>query len=158
VDDRKTGEQLYPPDLLRTWKTEHEGSNGPALAALGPIDEESLIELLLDVFSPPLKRLEQIADRLEETGTLNAQTVTELRQVIDVMTSSPAGLDARIATALAEASGIYGSHDFRQSASALAHAADILPSYNRSLDDKINQLREIADLISVSSRNMGGYM
>jgi hypothetical protein len=51
VDDRATGEKLYPPDLLRQRKTDHEGSNGPALAALGAIDEDGLTELLLDVFT-----------------------------------------------------------------------------------------------------------
>ena len=25
VDDRKTGEKLYPPELLRKWKADHEG-------------------------------------------------------------------------------------------------------------------------------------
>lgn len=58
------------PDLLRRWKADHEGSNGPALAALGAIDEDSLTDLLLDVFTPPLEQLTQIADQLEETGTL----------------------------------------------------------------------------------------
>jgi hypothetical protein len=65
ADDRTTGEANYPPELLRKWKAGHEGINGPALAALGPIDEESLASLLLEAFDPPVKRLEKIADQLE---------------------------------------------------------------------------------------------
>lgn len=53
VDDRKTGETLYPVETLTLWKSGHEGANGPALAALGPIDEETLTRLLTQVFSPP---------------------------------------------------------------------------------------------------------
>lgn len=68
VDDKKTGEQLYPPDVLEEWKLKHEGSNGPALAALGPIDPEQLIDLLTTTFTPPLDRLEAITQRLEETA------------------------------------------------------------------------------------------
>jgi hypothetical protein len=157
VDDRKTGEQYYPAGLLRKWKTEHEGSNGPALAALGPVDEDTLTEMLLDVFSPPLERLEQIADRLEETGTLNAQTVTELRQVIDVMSTTASGLDAQTAAMLVDAAEVYGSHEFRQAASMLTDASEVLPNLS-DLNEKISQLHEIAELISSSTQRMGGYM
>jgi len=157
VDDKRDGERLYPAELLREWKAEHEGSNGPALAALGAVDEDSLTELLLDVFSPPLERLEQIADRLEGTGTLNAQTVEELRQVVDVMTSSPSGPDARTAAWLAEAAEVYGSHRFRNTVLALVEAAALLPGNGSALDSKISELHEIADLISASSRRMSRY-
>ena len=157
VDDRKTGEKLYPPHVLIKWKTDHEGSNGPALAALGPIDEESLTELLLDVFTPPLQRLQQIADQLEKTGTLNAWTVMELRQVIDVMSTTASGLDAQTAAMLADAAEVYGSHDFHRAASTLADVAELLPGYNNNLASKISQLHDIADLISASSDRMGGY-
>ena len=131
VDDRKTGEKLYPPHLLRKWKADHEGRNGAALAALGPIDEESLTELLLDVFTPPVKRLQQIADQLEKTGTLNAQTVMELRQIVEVMASSPAGPDVRTAAMLATAAEVYNSHQFRQSVKALSEAVDLITATSR---------------------------
>lgn len=49
----------------------------------------------------------QIADQLEETGTLNAQTVIELRQVVEVMASSAAGTDARTAAMLPGAAEVY---------------------------------------------------
>lgn len=126
VDDRKTGEKLYPPHVLRKWKADHEGRNGAALAALGPIDEESLIKLLLEVFTPPVKRLQQIADQLERTGTINAQTVMELRQVVEVMTSSPAGPDARTVAILGEATEVFSSGQFREMVQALSEAADTI--------------------------------
>jgi hypothetical protein len=78
------------------------------------------------VFTPPVKRLQQIADQLEETGTLNAQTVIELRQVVEVMTSSPAGPDARTAAMLADAAAIYGSRQFQETVSKLREAADLI--------------------------------
>lgn len=155
VDDKKTADKLYPPDLLWQWKTSHEGGNGPALAALGPIDEDSLTELLLAVFTPPVKRLQQIADQLEKTGTLNAETVMQLRQVVNVLTSTPSGPDSQTAAMLADAAEIYGSHTFRQAAAQVAEAADLLPGYDKTLNDKISQLYEIADLISATSRRMG---
>ncbi len=70
VDDRKTGEQLYPPAMLFSWKKAHEGSNAKPLAALGTLREDDLDELLASVFTPPLERLEAIAERLEKTGTV----------------------------------------------------------------------------------------
>lgn len=158
VDNRLTGERFYPPVLLRSWKEQHEGNNAPALADLGSVNENTLIEMILDAFTPPLERLEQIANQLEETGTLNAQTVMELRQVIDVMSTTSIGLDSRLASALVDAAGIFGSRSFNDAATALTNAADILPSYNRALTDKISELREVADLITSSSRRMGGYM
>lgn len=158
VDDRLTGERFYPPETLRDWKEQHEGGNGPALADLGSVNEGTLIEMILDAFTPPLERLEQIANQLEETGTLNAQTVTELRQVIDVMSTTSIGLDSRVASAMVDASEVYGSRGFRDAATGLSHAADILPGYNKQLAGKISELHEIADLIASSSRRMGGYM
>lgn len=152
VDDKKTGERFYPPDLLRRWKIEHEGSNGLALAALGPIDEESLTDLLVAAFTPPVKRLQQIADQLEQTGTLTAQTLTQLRQVVDVMTSTPAGPDTRTAALLAQAADIYATLDLQKSAPFLVQAADTLTGLQTALESKISQLMQLADQIS----NAGG--
>lgn len=73
VDDKKTGEKLYPVATLTRWKTSHEGADGPALARLGQVDEDTLASMLTQVFSPPAQRLEQIADQLEETGTRAAR-------------------------------------------------------------------------------------
>ena len=101
VDDKKTGETLYPVQKLTRWKTDHEGANGPALAALGPIDEETLTMLLTQVFSLSAKRLQQIADQLEKTGTLTARTLVQLRQIVQVMNAGPAGTSAETAEMLA---------------------------------------------------------
>jgi hypothetical protein len=135
VDDKRTADKLYPPQLLRKWKTDHEGRNGTALAALGVIDEESLTELLTVAFTPPIKRLQQIADQLEKTGTLNAQTVTELRQVVSVMASSPAGPDARIAAMLADAAQLLGGRSFETTVNRLYEAADLMSSKRRGMRD-----------------------
>lgn len=152
VDDKKTGEERYPPELLHKWKVDHEGGNGPALAVLGPIDEERLTELLVDVFAPPVERLQAIAEQLEETGTLNAETVVELRQIIDVLTNTPTGPDAGIAASLGYAAEIFGSSNFDTAAKSIAAAAETLPS-----SEEINQLREAADVISAASGNIRRY-
>jgi hypothetical protein len=154
VDDKRTGERLYPPDLLREWKVKHEGANGQALAQLGQIDEERLVDLLLDVFTPPIERLQSIADQLDATGTLNAHTVFELRQVISVLRDSPGGMDRTTAMMLAEAADIYSSYDFHQAAIALAQAADTLPTIDRNLARSAEQLSEAADLVSSSMQHM----
>jgi hypothetical protein len=154
VDDRKTGERLYPPDKLRKWKQTHEGSNGPALAMLGPVDEDSLTELLLEVFDPPVKRLEKIADQLEQTGTLNARTVLQLRQLVDVLSSAPPGPDTRTAALLAQAADIFSTGAFRESARALGQAADILPVYDRQLRAKLTQWQQLADVMTTAANAM----
>jgi len=133
VDDRKTGEQLYPPEKLRDWKTAHEGANGPALAALGTINEEQLTELLVGAFTSPLERLQKITDQLERTGTLNATSVAELRQVVDVLSTTAGGTDARTAAALAHAAEVFGTSHFNQMVNSLAHAAEVLPAVARDL-------------------------
>jgi hypothetical protein len=133
--------------------TSDEGTNGQALAALGSIDEDSLTELLLDVFDPPLQRLEKIARQPEQTGTLNARTVTQLRQVVDVMTSTPAGPDLRTAQALAFAADVFSTRAFQNAATALGQAADILPHYARRMGDSATKMIQAADAISASAVN-----
>ena len=150
VDDKKTGEKLYPVELLTRWKTAHEGSNGPALAALGSLDEDTLTDLLLSVFTPPVERLQQIADQLEETGTLNADTVAQLRQVVEVLASTPAGPSARTAAMLAHAADVFSTRVFQDAAASLGHAADILPSYDRTLKTRVAELQQAADIITAT--------
>lgn len=53
VDDKTTGEKLYPASTLLQWKARHEGTDGPALAALGTLDEGQLTELLENAFAHP---------------------------------------------------------------------------------------------------------
>jgi len=151
VDDKKTGEKLYPAETLRSWKTRHEGKGGPALAALGALDEDRLTELLISVFDPPVIRLQKIADQLEQTGELNERTVAELRQVIAVMASTPAGPDLHTAQLLVQAADMFSVIDLQRSAMALVQAADILPHYAGDLKDTSMRLVEAAGIISSSA-------
>lgn len=159
VDDRKTGESQYPVKTLVRWKTDHEGANGPALAKLGSIDEETLTELLTQTFSPPARRLERIADQLEETGTLTALTLRELRQVVEVMDSGPAEISAEAAEMLAYAAGIFGKNRFHDAVGELSTAANVLSS--ASMRHRISELHEVADILSSTAnrirRGIGGY-
>jgi hypothetical protein len=124
VDDKLTGEKLYPPEMLRAWKIRHEGSNGPALARLGSVNEEQLTALLTAAFAPPTERLQSIADQLEETGTLNTEAVRDLQQIVAVMADTPAGVDARSAASLAYAAEVFESTDLSRTAASLAAAAE----------------------------------
>jgi hypothetical protein len=126
VDHKSTGAQQYPPDLLHEWKTTHEGADSAALAALGRIDEETLTDLLTEAFAPPIERLQSIADQLERTGTLTADSLGELKRIIRVLADSPTGLDSLTAKLVADAAEVYGTPSFNQAASHLADAADVL--------------------------------
>jgi hypothetical protein len=146
VDDRKTGETLYTVETLTQWKINHEGANGPALTALGPIDEETLTRLLTEVFSPPARRLQQIADQLEKTGTLTAHTLVQLRQVVRVMNAGSAGTSADTAEMLAYAADVFNRSRFGDMVEELGTAADVLSS--RKMDARINELHDIAETLS----------
>lgn len=113
VDDRITGESLYPPDKLLKWKQESEGGNKAVLDSLGPVDENLLMDAMADAFEPPIKRLEAIAEQLERTGTLNANSVEELRDIISVLTENPVGPDARTVQMLTDAIDSLGGPHFR---------------------------------------------
>lgn len=97
------------------------------------------------MFDPPLQRLEKIAEQLEQTGTLNARTVTQLRQVVDVMTSTPVGPDLRTARGLAFAADVFSTHAFQNAATALGQAADILPLYALRMGSSATQMIQAAD-------------
>ena len=152
VDDRTTGEALYPVELLTRWKADHEGANGPALAALGPVDEEILARLLAEVFSPPARRLQQIADQLEGTGTLTARTLVQLRQVAAVLNAGPAGTSADTAEMLAYAAVVFSKSTFGDTVEALEAAADALSS--RAMAERISELHEIAETLSAAARRI----
>jgi hypothetical protein len=160
VDDKKTGAKLYPPQMLREWKTRHEGSNGPALAVLGQVDDDSIAELLTDAFSPPIERLQSIARQLEETGTLNAAAVQELQQVVRVMRDSPAGPDSRTALMFAEAADVLATSSFSTAAYQLSTASDLLSSgvlgkLSREVSALTEAASSITDSVEVLRRNRG---
>lgn len=142
VDDAKTGEKLYPPELLLEWKMQHEGSNGPALATLGAIDDESLTELLIGVFAPPIERLQQIADQLEKTGTLTSRTTAELRQIVKVMRNTPTGPDRVVARMLADSADIYARLDLDKTARMLIDASTLLATRAREVHQAANALSD----------------
>jgi len=133
IDDPRTGEQEYPPERLRGWKERHEGDNGPALAALGAVSEDALLGYLEKAFRPPLKRLDEITDRLEQTGTLNAEALTELRQVVDALQGGSGRFDWRLADSLSTSAELLGSRQFRRTVDMLSAAADQLPRRLRNL-------------------------
>jgi hypothetical protein len=139
VDDPKTGEKLYPPGLLRKWKTDHEGNNGSALAALGTVSEESLTDLILSAFAPPIERLQQITDQLEKTGTLAAGTVAELYEVVKVMQTAE-GPDRAVVAWLADTAAIYSRLDLGTTASKLLDAAAALVATTRDLNQAANAM------------------
>ncbi|MDW5330815.1 hypothetical protein [Plantactinospora sp. KLBMP9567] len=126
VDDRKTGEKLYPPETLLEWKKNHEGHHNAALNRIGPVDKDVIMDIIAGVFEPPLKRLEAIAEQLERTGTLNAESVAELKEVISVLTENPIGPDARTVRALADAADRLGGVSFSRTVGRLSEAADTM--------------------------------
>jgi hypothetical protein len=80
-----------------------------------------------------LERLQEITEQLERTGTLSATTVTELRQILDMLSSTADGVDARTAAGLAYAAEIFGTIHFSRMVRALEHAAEVLPAVARDL-------------------------
>jgi hypothetical protein len=141
VDDKNHGEELYPTELLLKWKRVHEGEHGRLLNLLPPIDEDHLTDLLITVFTPPVTRLEKIADQLEQTGTLTSGALSELRNIITVMSDSPGGPDGLTARQLAYAAEVFESHGLQGSAKSLAYVAETLPSILDQLDRRIRELR-----------------
>jgi hypothetical protein len=140
VDDEKTGEELYPPKLLHEWKANHEGRNGPALAALGTIQPNQVIDLLTAAFTPPLDRLKAITKQLEQTGAVTAETVAELQDVLAVMSAPTLGIDARTARLLAFAAEVLGTSSFEKSARMLGDAADTLPTVVRRIENAAEEI------------------
>jgi hypothetical protein len=160
VDDKKTGAKMYPAETLRKWKTRHEGSNGPALAVLGHIDDDSITDLLTSAFSPPIERLQSIARQLEETGTLNATAVQELQQVVRVMQDSPTGLDRRTALMFAQAADVLATSSFNTAAHELYTGADllsgaVLASLRRDVSGLSDAAASIAESVEFLRRNRG---
>ncbi|MEV0487832.1 hypothetical protein AB0I69_45450 [Streptomyces sp. NPDC050508] len=141
VDDKNHGEEFYPPELLRKWKRDHEGEHGRQLDRIGPLDEDQLTDLLISVFTPPVTRLEKVADQLEQTGTLTSDALTELRNIIAVMSDSPGSPDTRTARQLAYAAEVFDTRGLQGSAKSLAYAAEHLPSVLEQLDRRIRELR-----------------
>ncbi|MER7420025.1 hypothetical protein ABT346_25150 [Micromonospora peucetia] len=134
--------RLYPPELLRRWKADHEGPDSSVLSRLRVADVESLMKVLTELAAPPLARLEVITKQLEETGTVTAETVAELKQIIRTMAASESGIDARTARALAYSAEVFGTASFNRNAKDLAHAAEVLPGIVRRMEESTRRLSQ----------------
>ncbi len=126
-------EDRYPPEKLHEWKLSHEGDQNSVLKTLQVANPETVLAALAKIAEPPLNRLEAITKRLEETGSANADTVKELKQVIASISDSSAGIDAQTARSLAHAAEVLGTRDFVLSARQLGEAAQTLPGISRQL-------------------------
>jgi hypothetical protein len=104
------------------------------------------------VFSPPARRLQQIADQLEATGTLTTRTLVQLRQVVAVLNAGPAGTSADTAEMLAYAAVVFGKSTFGDTVEALEAAADALSS--RAMAEQISELHETAETLSAAARRI----
>lgn len=118
-----------------------------------------MAELLAKAFTRPVERLQAIADQLEQSGTLTAGSLRELRQVIQVLTDSPSGLDRHTAVMLSGAAEIFGTGSFKRSVSSLAAAADSLESgsLGRNASAMTEAAGSIADSVEWLRRNRGYF-
>jgi hypothetical protein len=135
-------ENSYPPHLLAEWKDRHEGTEVALLNDFQLPDSEALMAYLTEIASPPLDRLDAIAERLEETGVANEETVAELKYLVRLMSTSEAGVDLRTAQTLATASEVLSSMDIGRSANALLDAADVLPGVLNRIEAAVRRLGE----------------
>lgn len=137
VDD---DEERYPAERLREWKEKHDG---PELAALNGVtlpDPDTFMDLLAAAAKPPLDRLESITERLEKSGQATEETVRELRYVVNLMSSSDAGVDAQSARNLAVAAELLSSVNIDKSAVWLLNASEMLPGVVERLEEVVRQL------------------
>src|SRR5215471_14228231 len=125
--DGSDGERRYPPDLLRKWKLQHEGAAGSVLNNLTVHSTDALMNKLIEIAEPPLERLETITKRLEDTGTVTAETVAELKEIIKALSVTDIGIDAHTVTALSYAAEVLGASTFSVAARQLSNAAEVLP-------------------------------
>lgn len=131
VDDKKMGEKLYPPELLRQWKTKHEGSNGPALAQLGPVDEDALTELLV--------------------GGPDQRTAHLLMSAADMLSAHDLSGTART---LMSAADVLSSGGLLATAKNLMITANTLPDSATRLEATLIQMNNTLDLISSAASNL----
>jgi hypothetical protein len=131
VDDPQTGEQEYPPELLLEWKARHEGGDHEQLNRVTIQSDDALLAKLESVFEPPLQRLENLADHLEQTGEANERSVSELRRIISILTDNPLSVNERVARELAVSADILSSMNLRKVSHDLLVAAEMLANSRR---------------------------
>jgi hypothetical protein len=142
--DGKGGADRYPPETLLKWKQKHEGEYGSVLSGLPVPDTDMLLKELTKIAEPPLNRLEAITERLEETGVATADTVAELKQIIETMSLSGIGVSRRTADALVYAADVLNTGKLNETARMLADAADHLDA--RKLNDAARALMTAAEM------------
>ncbi|MFI5898304.1 hypothetical protein ACIA5D_50320 [Actinoplanes sp. NPDC051513] len=140
--DGKDGEKRYPPELLRRWKVQHEGAENAVLDRLRVMDTDALMKLLTEIAEPPVKRLEAIVERLEETHTVSAETVTELKSIIALMSDTGTGVNAATAASLAYAAEVLNPSDLKAAAAGLNHAADVLPGVITRIENGVSSMNQ----------------
>lgn len=140
--DSKDGEKRYPPELLRQWKEQHEGAENSILDRLRVMDTDALMKLLTDIAEPPVKRLEAIVERLEETHTVTSETVNELKAIIALMSDTGTGVDAATASKLAFAAEVLSGLNLRSAAAGLNQAAEALPGVVRRAEAAVNRMSQ----------------
>jgi len=141
--DGKDGEDRYPPKTLQGWKAQHEGAAGSVLKNLTVPNIDALMRKLIEIAEPPLERLETITLRLEATGTVTAETVAELKQIISAMSMTNLDVDSRTASRLSYAAEVLGTGSFRTAARQLAHAAEVLPAIVSHLERAANKAAQV---------------
>jgi len=132
---------LYPSALLKEWKIAHEGADGSVLNRVKMVDCGDLMKMLTGLAAPPLERLGVIARQLEETGTVTAETVADLKRIIRVLSDARTEVDAEAAESLAQSAKVFGADNFHMSARALNVAAQELPQVVRQIELAIRDLK-----------------
>ncbi|MDN3354177.1 hypothetical protein [Actinomadura sp. DC4] len=124
----ETGAKNYLPELLMEWKERREGKDKAVLnRVMVPAgDPEAITRYLESVFEPPLKRLETLAELLQNTGELTESNLTELNRIIQSMLDSSGGADQRTASTLMEAADVLSHLDLASTANTLMEAADMM--------------------------------
>jgi hypothetical protein len=140
--DSKDNEKRYPPELLRKWKLQHEGAENGVLDRVRVMDTDMLMNLLTEIAEPPVKRLEAIVERLEETHTVTSETVAELKSIIALMSDTGTGVNAATAASLAYAAEVLNPSDLKAAAAGLNHAAEVLPSVIRRVEDAVGRMNQ----------------
>lgn len=148
--DGKGGARRYPAEILLMWKQKHEGENSSALSNLRVTDTDALLKVLIGLAESPLNRLETITERLEETGVATADTVAELKQIIEMMSLSGLGVSRRTADALVYAADALNTGKLNETARMLAEAAGLLDA--RKLNDAARALMSAAEMQSAVRR------
>ncbi|WP_156313128.1 hypothetical protein [Micromonospora sp. HK10] len=122
--DGKDSAHLYPVDVLRRWKIEHEGDHGSVLKDLRVVNTGALMNALIKLAEPPLSRLERITKQLEQTGTVTADTVRELKAITAVLSAS-SGLDSEAVRGMVRLANALEDSRFGSTAARLSEMLEV---------------------------------